>query len=375
MPHVHKWISAFQRNLFLFLVGWMTAHVPTDLCAQSVDGIYLSPGRGFVIPHRPELRGLVTAHSTTLFIGVWKETKNAVQPKRWHGLYRHPRWGFELYLSDLGNRSQLGQQAAALTYLQVPSKRLSSQRITTSAVWGIGMGYTTKVWDPNDNIKGIALSSHINVCLAAGYLTEVKLSKQMALQGGLRFTHFSNGALKRPNLGTNNLSAQIGIRYRFNTEQAERTNDVQFTSDLPVLNEFRAVAGIGMKQNLPPGGPNFLVHNLAGEYTRRFGWKHGLLFRADAWYNTAAAALIDGETTAIDRFQLGLAIGYRRHFGAASFDVQMGTYAFTRFRGNGMIYHRFQLNHRLTDQLRTSLGLTAHWARAHHPEIGLAYRF
>ena len=375
MPHVHKWISAFQRILFWFFLGWMSAGSPGELHAQVVDGVYASPGRGFVIPHRPELRGLVTAHSTILFVGVWKDTRNAAQPKRWHSLYRYPRWGFEAYYSGLGNPRQLGHQFAGLTYLQVPSKRLSGRRVTSSALWGIGLGYTTEVWDNGNNPKGIALSSHLNICLAAGYATEVQISERMAIEGGLRFTHFSNGALKRPNLGTNNLSAQIGVRYRLQPESHAPTEELQFTSELPVLNEVRAVVGIGMKQNLPPGGPNYLVHNLAGEYTRRFGWKHGILVRADAWYNTAAAALIDGETGAIDRFQAGFTIGYRRHFGAASFDVQMGAYAFTRFKGNGMIYHRFQINHRLSERLRASVGLTAHWARAHHPEVGLGYRF
>lgn len=343
--------------------------------AQLADAVYLSPGRGFVIPHRPELRGLITAHSTTLFVGVWKDTQSAPVPKRWHGLYRYPRWGFELYFSDLGNRQELGQQLAGLSFIRVPSRRLSSRRITTSAVWGMGFGYTSKVWDVDNNLKGIALGSRFNIALAAGYLTEVQLGDRMALEAGLRFTHFSNGAVKRPNLGTNNLTAQLGIVYRLH-EGTDLSSDAPvFPSVLPLLNELRVLGSIGLKQNLPPGGPSYLVHNLAGEFTRRFGWKHGVLLRADTWYNTASAALIPGETTAIDRFQLGFAIGYRRHFGAASFDVQMGGYLFTRFDGNGLIYHRFQLNHRITDRLRATVGLTTHWARAHHPELGLGYRF
>lgn len=347
---------------------------PCDLGAQVVDGVYLSPGRGFVVPHRPELRGLVSSHSTTLFAGFWNDTRHASKPKLWHGLYGYPQWGIEAYYSDLGNPRELGHQFAALAYLKVQSKRLSGKRVTASAIWGIGAGYTTRVWDLGENPKGIALGSHFNVCLAAGYLVDLKLSERMRLETGVRFTHFSNGAIRMPNLGTNNLSAQIGLRYGFRRSPVK--NEVAETppASIPKPNEYRVHATVGMKQNLPPGGPNYMVYNLAGEYARRLGHKHAVLLRADGWFNTASAALLEGETGSLERIQAGFALGYRRHYGAASFDIQMGAYAFSRYRGNGLFYHRFQLAHRLSEHWSASLGLTTHWARAHHPEIGVYYR-
>lgn len=375
MPHVHKWISAFQRILFLFFGGWLGCATPFAVSAQAVDGVYLSPGRGFIVPHRPELRSLVTAHSTTGFAGFWVDTRQARKPKRWHGLYRYPQWGVELYYGNLGNTRELGHQLAAIAFLQVPSKRLSSRRISTSALWGMGMGYNTRVWDLAENPQGIALGSHVNICLTAGYSVTFALSDRLGLESGLRFTHFSNGALRLPNLGTNNLSAQVGFRYSLQQRTSPLPDEPVFTSELPKRAEFRVLGTIGMKQNLPPGGPNYLIHHLAAEYTHRQNWKHGWLVRLDGWYNTASAALINGETGTIDRLQSGLALGYRRHFGAASFDIHMGSYLFTRYSGNGMFYHRFQLSHRMGERLSASLGLTTHWARAHHPELGLGYRF
>jgi len=375
MPHVHNWMTAFRRILFLFFGGWMSFFSPLGLRAQVVDGVYISPGRGFVVPHRPELRGLVSSHSTTFFAGFWKDTRYASKPKHWHGLYGYPQWGIEAYYSDLGNRRALGHQFAAITFIKVPSKRLSGERIAASAIWGIGAGYNTRVWDLGENPKGIALGSHFNVCLAAGYLIDVKLRERLHLETGVRFTHFSNGAIRLPNLGTNNLSAQVGLRYGFRRAMAASELAETPPPSIPKNNEYRVHATVGMKQNLPPGGPNFMVYNLAGEYTRRLGYKHGLLLRADGWFNTASAALLQGETESLDRIQAGLAVGYRRHFGAATFDIQMGAYVFTRYQGNGAFYHRFQLAHRLSEDWSASLGLTTHWARAHHPEIGLYHRF
>jgi hypothetical protein len=348
--------------------------------AQPSINAYLLGGAGFLVPHRSELRPLVTGHSQTVTAGFSRSTAQAATRKPWHALYGYPEYGFEVYYADLGNARQLGRQLALNAMIQLPVAWLSSERINTHSVWGIGLGYNTVVWDMNTNRKAIALSSPFNVCLTAGYEVDFKFHSYLTPFASLRMTHFSNGALRLPNLGTNNLSAAIGVRYRLGDETILQELEPDAADHPPGRAKFTPFASLstGAKENLPPGGPTHLIYTASIGVYWNYSAKSDALARVDHWYNLALTPLLASgnqasESPALDRFQQGVAIGHVNRFGKASFEVHMGIYTRTVYRGQGLLYHRFQLNHAIGHRFTASLGLMTHWARAHHPEIGLVF--
>lgn len=339
-----------------------------------------------MVPHRNELRNLVTGHSRMVAAGLEMHTRNAPNTKPWHAINGYPSYGVELYLADLGNQAQLGRQAAVSAYLKLPASFMPDtpgRRLSLHSFWGIGAGYSDTRWDLIDNPKGIALGSHWNICLTAGYGAQYRFSDRFSGALAVRMTHFSNGAVRLPNLGTNNLTANVSVLYALQKPKPVTSQptidkrDDEF--DAKRMRKFFATYTLGVKENLPPGGPMHFVHNLGLGFRSRPGERHGFILRTDLWYNLAVTALLgrdfDYTMRRSDRVQQGVAAGYVRYFGKAHFEIHMGAYLYTQFEGNGLFYHRFVLSHAVTDRIRTTLGLKTHWARADHPEFGVVGYF
>lgn len=343
---------------------------------------------GFVVPHRKELRNLITGHSQGITLSLHKQSDGS---KAWHHTYRKPLWGLEFYYSSLGNRAQLGQQCALSANVQFPL--LQQSRWRAYSIWGLGAGYTTRIWDIDQNLKNIALGSSFNICLTAGCGIGWQSTPRLSFDANFRITHLSNGAFTHPNMGTNNIMASLGVRYGIGADFLVTELTIPAGDPDGATTNGRAQAGqaeknkhhialfanSGIKENLPPGGPKHFVHNLAAAYTHRFSNKSGFLLRSDLWYNRAISVQIrrdeGAEPDAIDLLQVGLSAGYVRYFGRLQFEVQMGAYLRTRYIGNGLFYHRFLFNHDLGKGFSGTLGLKTHWTRADHPELGMSYTF
>lgn len=378
------------RCCLLSAIFTLVSFSPFWADAQSLEAISLSGGFGFMVPHRQELRGLVQGHAREFGVGALFSTLGAKKEKSWHRHYGFPNYGFEFYYADLGNRAELGQQMALNAFLHLPFpflKQSPTDRWQIYSHWGIGAGYTDVVWSLDDNLKGIALSSAFNVCLTAGFYASHHFSNRFSANAGVRMTHLSNGAVKLPNLGTNNLTGNIGLRYHLidqrvsapSTDSPDGSDSDSFDLSKQKKMHFFATVNSGIKENLPPGGPKLFVHNAAIGLELRSSPKSGFLLRSDLWYNLAVSGLIERNEgiapTRGDRVQGGLALGYIRHFGMARFETQMGAYLYSRYRGNGLFYHRFVISHEITEAIRVTLGLKTHWARADHPELGVVFRW
>lgn len=356
---------------------------PPGRAQSPPDAITLTPGFGFMVPHRKELRNLVSGHSRSLAIGMEFHTRNAPQTKAWHSVNRFPSYGLEFYYADLGNPRQLGRQFALSAYLRLPAPFLSEQpkrRWSMHSIWGLGAGYSDTTWDLEANPKGIALGSALNICLTAGYGVQYRFSPRFSGALAVRMTHFSNGAVRLPNLGTNNLTSNLSLMYQLRDASSELPKEAPLPNDDEGrVHKFFGTYSIGIKENLPPGGPMHFVHTIGLGFRSRPGERHGFVLRTDLWYNLAISSLmardVNYEMRRSDRIQQGVAAGYARYFGKAHFEVHMGAYLYTRFEGNGLFYHRFILSHEVTDRLRATLGLKTHWARADHPEFGLVGYF
>ncbi len=358
------WFSTLA--IVLLLTNTIDTNAQKGPFRLSLEGHY-----GFMIPHRPVLRNIVKGNSFGMAVAVEWHTSGL---KRWHHLYRSPAWGVEFSYADLGNPDVLGEQVTLLSTIRLPLGK--SERMRHHILAGGGLGYNSIIWDMNDNLKGVTIGSRINAALSLGYFIDQSVSDQLEVYGGLRITHLSNGAVRLPNLGTNNLSATVGVR--FNRRPKPESKDVVFLAELPRQGRLFTSVSTGVKENLPPGGPTFFVHSVSLSYEHRRNWKTGFFIRTDLFLNNAVRPLMQREGTYTGRnsdvLQHGVGLGYAKYYGRLRFDVMMGYYTFDRFRGNGKIYHRFGFRYKATERIEAWLGLKTHFARADHPEVGIIYR-
>lgn len=77
----------------------------------------------------------------------------------------------------------------------------------------LGLTYTSRTWDPENNPSNKYVGTPVLVCLGVGMEARVWLSRcwSLALQAGL--SHRSNGMMRVPNWGLNNVEALIALRY------------------------------------------------------------------------------------------------------------------------------------------------------------------
>jgi len=336
-----------------------------SLSAQ--QSLFFNASGGFMIPHREEIRGLVTSHSKGFEVGAMWNTDGS---KTWHQRYDHPLWGLEGYFSDLGNEA-LGKQGALSIFTRLPSFR----RPHFSAYWhfGIGAGYSNATWDLETNNKGIVLGSHMNTTLSLGYYTEICVGEKLSLTAGIRMTHLSNGAVVMPNLGTNNAALSLGCRYSIQDEVVSSTRP-----NIPAVRGMQINIGYaaGIRQNQPAGGPTHLVHTLSVAGAYRFNYSSSVLFGTDVFYNTSIRPFLirdNGSYNPSDLVQMGLFAGYSQHFDRMEFRIMAGYYLKNAYSGNGSLYHRFGFRYRITDHMMAQLHLKTHFAKADYPEIGIVW--
>lgn len=331
------------------------------------QSLFLNVSGGFMVPHREEIRGLVTNHSKGFEVGaIW----NTDGSKAWHHRYNFPLWGVEGYFSDLGNDA-LGKQGAMTLFTRIPNFR----RPNVSGYWhfGIGAGYSNATWDLENNNKGIVLGSHFNTTLSLGYYTEWCVSQRLSINAGLRMTHLSNGAVVMPNLGTNNAAISLGCRYMLKDEVVSTA-----ISNIPAVRGIQMNIGLstGLRQNQPAGGPTHFVHTLSAGGTYRLNYGSSIHAGADVFYNLSLRPLLardHGEYGTADLLQTGVFVGYGQHFDRLEFRILAGYYLSSVYQGNGSLYHRFGFRYRINDHFMAQLHLKTHFAKADYPEIGLVW--
>ena len=68
-----------------------------------------------------------------------------------------------------------------------------------------GVGFTDKKYNPNNNVDNEMISSHALIYCGLGLHAVYSITPELGLRSGIEFHHHSNGALDRPNKGSNTI--------------------------------------------------------------------------------------------------------------------------------------------------------------------------
>lgn len=94
-----------------------------------------------------------------------------------------------------------------------------------------GVGWSTRPYDGHRNPNNELIGSRLSVYFGMGVGGRFRLSSQWEAGLDLRFRHFSNGALNRPNKGVNTVGASVGLRYYLSPLREESVSLPSFPSD------------------------------------------------------------------------------------------------------------------------------------------------
>jgi hypothetical protein len=175
---------------------------------------------GYVIPTNDFVRGSNTEKEQIKAFQTFsvKLSKQSYGKKSWEQLYNYPEWGVGISVYDFYNPEEIGNPIAVYGFLNAPFIR--RERFTFNYELGFGATFNWKHFDPIKNSSNTAIGAGESFYIDAGLNIQYVLTKHLNVETGFSLSHFSNGALKKPNLGLNTIAPKISIKYNLD-EQPE----------------------------------------------------------------------------------------------------------------------------------------------------------
>lgn len=324
---------------------------------------------GFLVAHRSIMGHIATEHAFATELSFIKRGKGE---KAWHEGYGYPTYGFTGFFGSTGNRELLGHTYGGYTFMSFPLIRYRSY--TLSGKMGVGVGYTTKVYNPDDSllILSIAIGSHLNAMVCLGLESRFEFNDH-SITVAADMTHFSNGASKVPNLGLNLPFLSLGYGYRIKKAVVDSVYSHE------PFDPYWQLGGVGIlssKEIFPTGGKRYPVYAASLIGRRYFKRNVGM----ELSFDFISKQAIMGYRTEIPKtqgeiIQLGLFAGYLLPLDHLHFVIGMGYYLKDKFQPEDPMYHRVGLRYIFKSGLNLNVVLKSHWARADYIEYGIGYTF
>jgi len=361
--------------------AWAQTNSDSLLPKEKWSPMISAPYFGLIVPHKKEMTHLIQGHSYGLHVNLNKQ----LITKAWHSAYNFPEQGIDLTYIYTGNPEQLGQQVALSYLLNLPLNRKnidlkrenSKHRIRHWIGIGIGIGYSSQIWDLKENHQAPVIGSHLNAALIIQYSTRLLQLKKSQIRAGLRITHFSNGAFQIPNLGTNN--AGIFLSYKILDSPNKYNHRSTFETDYKKTFRTSIFFGAGLKEIQPPTQTKYAAFTLSLLEERRITYKSSLGIGIDMLYNSSLKTIQERRGnpnfSANQVWQSGVVLSYTLHLNNFELKMQQGIYIRDKHKLDGLLYHRFGLRYHINNHWFAQLTLKTHFAKADFGEWGFGYAF
>lgn len=351
--------------LFLVLCNMLLAQKSSDVWIEARAKL------GFLVAHRSIMGHLAKEHAHAVEISYLIQPKGR---KSWHQAYRNPVFGITGFVGSVGNREVLGHYFSAFAFINFPF--VKRKRYTLSGKLGSGLGYGTKYYKKNypedpSTILNVAVSTPINAHISLALENRFVFGNH-SVNASIDMTHFSNGAIKVPNLGLNLPYVSVGYGYRIKKSRDSIFQHAPFDKYW----EFGAVGILSVKEVFPTGGNKYPVYGLNLMGRRYFSHKTAMEVSFDFISKQAIFQYhSDVPKTQEEIIQLGIFAGYILPFDNFHILGGMGVYVRDKYFPEDRVYHRVGMRYVFDNGLNINFVLKTHWARADYVEYGIGYTF
>lgn len=363
-----------KKTVFIILLFFT---INNGFCQESFSNrlSFSANGRyGFIIPHRSSMVYLIEDHVKSWDFEVSYRVKG---DKPWQILYRVPDLGIGVYRANLGNSKYIGTSTAAFLFIKMPI--IKKRNFNISYSMGEGLAILSNPFNTEENIYNVAIGSHANAFIDFGLFAEINIIKKLQIVIGSNFTHYSNGAWRKPNLGFNIPTLRAGLKYSINnTTEIDRAKIKELKSSFIRKNEYSITLSKGVRENPPPNGIKFYTTTLCINAERLYNAKRKFGTGLDVFYDPSLESRIVSDSIAFKslyNFRSGLHLSYDLMFNRISFTMQTGAYFFTKAYDDGFIYSRLGLRVKVWKNITASLTLKTHFVKADVIEWGIGYSF
>ncbi len=327
----------------------------------------------YIWPHRPDLEVHAQNPVKSFELNLGLRTSGN---EYWHGLYNMPAYGIGFSYFDLGNPQVLGIVRSGFVFIEIPLGQpgFQKRRFKLSA----GLSHFDTYYDPIENPENRFISTPWNLHFNLNYAWVFYLGNNLEILPGIAFTHFSNGAARKPNRGLNLYDVNIGLRFMLDYGNPGKyaTGDPHMHNPGATQNLFITYSIGQMQREIDD--PVYRARTISVNTTinkgLRMRWGVGL----DLFYDDHAREQVS-LTNDIDGFmdyvRAGGFISSDIVFNRLSIILNLGTYLYYGYDPLESIYSRVGLRYLTRSGILAHLALKAHDGRADYVEWGLGYGF
>ncbi len=330
--------------------------------------------RGAIYEHKEQISHLITGHPWGFRVTFDQKTFGR---EAWEARYNYPDVGITFVYLDYNNET-LGQSIALIPHYQFYITRNKVARNQFSYKIGLGLSYNTEKYDPEHNNKNNVLSTDLSFGILFQASHQWAVSKKVNLVSSVSMTHFSNGAIKKPNSGINVFALNMGVNYRLNYNKIEYLPNTESPLERQPFGIMVAVSG-GMHEAVRVGSgadPFWVVSGLADKKINR----KSILGVGLEWFYSVSLKKIrkydywleDGENPDFKR--VGIVISHELLVNRFSVLTQAGYYLYDPYSKFSQTYLRAGLRRYFGRRFFGSIAVKSHAAKAEAAEFAVGYR-
>lgn len=354
-------------------------------CADNKYAIIGSLEKGYVYPTNTFFTGVNDYHKKintfeSVSLNFFRQTTGS---KDWQILYHYPTYGAGIYTANFHDSKEIGCPIAVYVFFSAPFKRWN--KLSFNYDLGLGCAFNWKSYNPINNPYNISIGAKQSAYLNFGMFLEYMIVKRFSASAGLSITHFSNGALKKPNQGINMISPKLSLRYDLYKDGVEFKK-----KEMPPFekkNEWLISGYAGAKNVIFDSvnvdliskyeGESFLVGGFSTSINRQISHRSKIGFGFDVSYDgshNAQVAIENGKVEAIttpfpDKIEVSVYPSYELVIDRVSVIFQPSFYIVRKkiSKETPMFYQRLGVKYYITDNFFAGLSWRAF--QFHHSDF------
>jgi hypothetical protein len=354
---------------FFILAIFLNSNGQEVVPNKTIPKLELNLFGGLLAAHHPEMKPLNTPPYLGLDVRMGFQTTGE---QYWHQLFKYPIYGVDFYAGSFNNKA-IGYPMALFGFMELPFIRKTDSYWSTS--WGTGLAFHINEYDSISNPENIAIGTDLNVYIDFSILYKKMISNRLDLGCGIKFQHFSNGAIQYPNLGLNMISGQITI----GLIPGKALTDFKTHSPeiIKSKSEYYIFEGIGWNGNPENNDIKYFNNTISLGYNYRINQKRMVGIGTDIFYNEKNETLLQSGDTAEFHDFVSYAGFLSTDLIANRFRmvVQLGFYFYKPVDYGQPFYERVALRYYLVPWAFTNVSIKAHAAKAQLIEWGIGFAF
>ncbi len=370
------------RNLWLWLIIFgIWANFPilaqtdttnvtvTKSKEKSLFSFGMGIQHGFIFAHTEEVQNTKGARPTGIeAILGWQRNDAAI----FDLCHCYPRQGLLLAYYDY-DVTLLGKSATAAYFLE-PTYRISDG-VLFSFKGSMGVSYLSNPFDSISNPGNQSYSTHLSIYLLVGVGTWVRLSEKWWVNPNINYQHISNGGSNQPNKGINWPTAGIAVTYQPVSRPwytGTRTT-ANYWRDYPTRYHISILGTVRRGYDEAGDRERYGVMGLALQAGRQVGALSMLTLGAEVYHDEELKEKLHRDSLNASPVKAGLLVGHEFLLGRFQFGQSLGVYVYDQTPYYDRIYHRWDLQYRISPRIFTGVSLLAHRHIAEFVDFRIGY--